>query len=138
MIPQNQTTQPEAQFILYKDVKSRISINVRFENRDVWLMQTQIAAMYGVTRENISQHIRNIYQTAELQPRRTSKKFLLVQTEGVRTVQRNIAHYNMDMIIAVGYRVKSLAATQFRRWVAKRCTQVIIEKKQRKVLAVKK
>ena len=81
-------------------------------------------------------HIHNVYQKAELQKERTCKKFLHVQNEGKRTVQRNIAHYGMDMIVAVDYRVKSSAATQFRQWATERRKQIIVETKQREVIIV--
>ena len=137
MTPKNLTPQPAGQYILYKDVKSRIVINVLYENNDVWLTQLQMASLFHVSRENICLHTRSVYKMAELQEKRTFKKFLIVQTEGSRTVRRNIAHYNMDMIVAVGYRIKSPAAMQFRKWVSQRCKQVIIEK-QKKVPVKKK
>ena len=124
----NQTT---CHFAVYQDVSSHITINVRFEGDDVWLTQLQIAALLQTSRTNIVHHIRSIYQAAELQRERTCQYFSQVQIEGKRSVQRNIAHYNMDMIIAVGYRVRSAAATQFRQWVAERRNQIIIEKKKR-------
>ena len=131
-------TQATCHFAVYQDVSSHITINVRFEGDDVWLTKLQIAALFNTTRQNIDQHIRNIYQWLELQKERTCKNFLQVQKEGSRSVQRNIAHYNMDMIIAVGYRVKSPAALQFRQWVAERRKQIIIEKKKRQIKKISK
>ncbi|MDR2921508.1 MAG: virulence RhuM family protein [Tannerella sp.] len=108
-----------SQFIIYQDDNGIINVNVRFDGQDVWLSQQQIALLFDTTRENIVQHIRNIYQEAELQEERTCKNFLQVQTEGNRSVKRNIPNYNLDMIIAIGYRVKSQVATQF--LAAKKC-----------------
>jgi len=119
---------PTCQFILYQEINTEIIINVRFEGDDVWLTQRQIAVLFHTTRENIGQHIRNIYKRAELQEDRTRKNFFLVQKEGTRMVNRNVSHYSMDMIIAVGYRVNSPLATQFRQWVAQRRKQIIVEK----------
>ena len=94
-----------SQFILYQDGDGVTNINVRFENEDIWLSQQQIAILFDTSRENIVQHIRNIYQETELQEERTCKNFLQVQTEGSRSVKRNIPNYNLDMIIAIGYRI---------------------------------
>jgi hypothetical protein len=100
-MPNHQIQPANSQFILYKDVSSHITINVRFDGDDVWLTQPQIAALFHTTRQNIDRHIRNIYQRSELQKERTCKNFLQVQNEGSRSVRRYIAHYDMDMIIAV-------------------------------------
>jgi Virulence protein len=81
--------------------------------------------LFDTTRENIVQHIRNIYQEAELQEDRTCKSFLQVQTEGNRSVKRNIPNYNLDLIIAIGYRVKSQVATRFRQWATQRLHEYI-------------
>jgi hypothetical protein len=129
---------PDCRFILYRNVNRHITINVRFEGDNVWLTQRQIATLFHTTRANVAQHIRNIYQTIELQQERTCKKFLQVQKEGKRSVQRNITHYNIDMIIAIGYRVKSPVTTQFRQWVSQRRKQIVIEKKQHKMLVISK
>jgi hypothetical protein len=75
--------QPAPRFLLYQDIHSRITINVRFADGDVWLTQRQIALLFHTTRENVVQHIRNIYQRAELQKERTCKNFLQVQSEGL-------------------------------------------------------
>lgn len=102
--------------ILYRDDEGRVSVNVRFADEDVWLTQEQLAQIYDTTQQNISQHVINIYQDEELKDEATHKKFLLVRHEGSRDVNRNIDHYNLDMIIALGYRVQSPVAVRFRRW----------------------
>lgn len=87
----------ENKLILYKDDEGRVSVNVRFAEEDVWLTQLQLAEIYHTTKQNISQHIQNIYDDKELLAEGTVKKFLTVQTEGSRSVNRNIDHYNLDM-----------------------------------------
>ena len=111
--------------IIYQDDNGLVKVNVRFANEDVWLTQGQLAEIYDTTQENVSMHISNIYKDGELEHERTYKKFLLVRQEGTRSVQRNIDHYNLDMIIALGYRVQSQVATCFRRWATERLHEYI-------------
>lgn len=111
--------------ILYQDDNEITRVSVRFADEDVWLTQNQLAELYDTTQENISMHISNIYADKELEEERTYKKFLLVRQEGNRQVQRNIVHYNLDMIIALGYRVQSQVATRFRRWATQRLHEYI-------------
>ena len=106
----------ENNIILYQDENGITKVSVRFSDEDLWLTQLQIAEIYDTTQQNIDQHIKKIYSDAELSSDATYKKFLLVRTEGKRQVERNIDHYNLDMIIAIGYRVQSQIATRFRRW----------------------
>jgi len=121
-MPDNNLQPKDSQFILYQDDNGITNVNVRFDGKDVWLTQAQIAVLFDTTRENIVQHIKNIFQEAELQEDRTCKNFLQVQMEGNRSVRRNVPNYNLDMIIAVGYRVKSQVATRFRQWAALCCS----------------
>ncbi len=86
---------------------------MRFSDEDLWLTQNQLAEIYCTTQQNISQHVDNIYNDGELVIEATNKKFLLVRQEGNRQVKRNIDHYNLDMIIALGYRIQSQVATRF-------------------------
>ena len=111
--------------IIYQDDNEVTRVSVRFAEEDLWLTQNQLAEIYCTTQENISMHITSIYQDGELEQDRTYKKFLLVREEGSRKVQRNIAHYNLDMIIALGYRVQSQIATRFRRWATERLHEYI-------------
>ena len=111
--------------IIYQDEDGVTKVNVRFSNEDVWLTQNQLAEIYDTTQENISMHIKNIYADKELDENRTYKKFLLVRQEGARQVKRNIDHYNLDVIIALGYRVQSQIATRFRRWATARLHEYI-------------
>lgn len=111
--------------ILYTDENGRVRVNVRFADEDVWLTQDQLAEIYATTQQNISQHIAAIYSDMELEEIPTHKKFLSVRQEGTRNVRRNIDHYNLDMIIALGYRVQSQVAVRFRRWATQRLHEYI-------------
>ena len=111
--------------IIYQDDNGLVKVNVRFADEDVWLTQGQLAEIYDTTQQNIALHIKNIYADKELVDEATHKKYLLVRQEGYRNVQRNIDHYNLDMIIAIGYRVQSQVATRFRRWATERLHEYI-------------
>ena len=111
--------------VIYQDDNGVTKVSVRFVDEDLWLTQPQIAELYDTTQQNISQHIDSIYKDSELDREATNKKFLLVRTEGTRQVKRNIEHYNLDMIIALGYRVQSQIATRFRRWATVRLHEYI-------------
>lgn len=111
--------------LIYQDENEIIKISVRFADEDLWLTQNQLAEIYDTTQQNISQHIEGIYQDKELDREATNKKFLLVRNEGTRQVKRNIDHYNLDIVIAVGYRVQSQVATRFRRWATVRLHEYI-------------
>ena len=102
-----------------------MSVNVRFADEDVWLTQQQLAEIYSTTKQNVSQHIDNILADGELEENRTVKNFLTVRQEGKRQVQRDITYYNLDMIIALGYRVQSPIAVRFRRWATQRLHEYI-------------
>lgn len=96
----------ENKLILYKDDEGKVSVNVRFADEDVWLTQEQLVQIYDTTQENISMHSSNVYKDREHNKEATYKKFLLVRQEGTRKVSCNINHYNLDMIIALGYRMQ--------------------------------
>ena len=115
----------ENKIILYKDEEGRVNVNVRFADEDVWLTQAQLAEIYQTTQQNISLHQKGIYADGELDEEATHKKYLLVRQEGKRQVQREIDHYNLDMIIALGYRVQSPIAVRFRRWATQRLHEYI-------------
>ena len=114
----------ENEVLIYEDKDGLTRVDVKFIDEDVWLNQNQLAEIYKTTQENISMHISNIYKDNEL-PSSTNKKFLLVQKEGNREVKRNIDHYNLDMIIALGYRVQSEVAVRFRIWATKKLHEYI-------------
>ena len=111
--------------VIYQDENGVTKVSVRFSDEDIWLTQSQIAELYDTTQQNISQHIDGIYKDGELDYEATHKKFLLVRSEGTRQVKRNIDHFNLDMIIALGYRVQSQVATRFRRWATVRLHEYI-------------
>jgi len=115
----------ENKIILYQDDNEITRVAVRFADEDVWLTQNQLAEIYDTTKQNISQHIENILKDRELDAERTVKDFLTVRQEGNRQVQRSIVHYNLDMVIALGYRVQSQVATRFRRWATQRLHEYI-------------
>lgn len=115
----------ENEILLYTDETGKMNVNVRFAEEDVWVTQVQLAEIYATTRQNIGQHIENIYKDNELPREATIKKFFIVQTEGTRQVKREIDHYNLDIIIAIGYRVQSETATRFRRWATQRLHEYI-------------
>lgn len=98
---------------IYQDAEGALNVSVRFAEDDIWLTQVQLADVYATTRQNIGQHIENIFTDGELPRERTIKKFFIVQQEGARQVRRELDHYNLDMVIALGYRVQSPAATRF-------------------------
>ena len=106
------------EIILYQP-DDTLALDVRVEDESVWLTQAQMAELFLATKQNISLHIRNIYKEGELDEMATVKDYLIVQKEGKRNVRRNISYYNLDVIISVGYRVKSLRGTQFRQWANK-------------------
>lgn len=113
----------ENEIIIYQTQDGQTKIDVRIENETVWLTQNQMAELFQTTKQNISLHIKNIFEEGELTEDSTVKDYLTVKNEGSRKVSRNVTHYNLDVIISVGYRVKSLRGTQFRIWA----TQVLKE-----------
>jgi len=125
-IMSNDKFQPtNSQFVLYQDDNGVTNVNVRFDGQDVWLSQLQIAMLFDTSQQNISLHINSILNERELSKESTHKYFLLVRQEGNRSVKRQIEHYNLDMIIAIGYRVKSQVATRFRQWATQRLHEYI-------------
>ena len=92
------------------------SVEMRYEDENIWLTQKMMAALYGVSVSAVNQHIKKIFEDGELSEEATIKKYLIVQSEGNRQVSRNIDHYNLQMIIAVGFKVNNERAVQFRKW----------------------
>lgn len=115
----NQIIGNENNILFYNDEEGKVKIEVLLENEDVWLTQKSLAKLFDTTRNNITLHIGNIYKEDELDENSTSKDFLLVQTEGRRSVKRNLKIYNLDMIISIGFRVNSKKAIKFRTWANK-------------------
>lgn len=113
--------------LLYEAAEGRLRLEVRLQDETLWLTQNQLAGLFQTTQQNISGHIQNVYAEGELEREATHKKFLSVQREGSREVSRQRDFYNLDMIIAVGYRVKSAIATRFRIWATERLKEYIIK-----------
>lgn len=111
--------------LIYKTEDGKTDIKVRFENENVWLSQQQMAELYQTSRTNVVEHIKHIFEEGELTEEATCRKFRQVQTEGSRNVEREIPFYNLDMIISLGYRIKSRIATSFRIWATKRLNEYI-------------
>lgn len=114
-------------FLIYRSENGQVKLDVRLENDTVWLTQSMMAELFQTTQQNISQHILNIYEEGELAPEATYKKFLLVRQEGSRKVKRQVDLYNLDMILSVGYRVKSKVATRFRIWATARLKEYVVK-----------
>ena len=115
------------QFLVYEAEDGRIKIDVRLEDEAVWLTQQLMAELFQSSKQNINHHIQSIYDEGELVPEATVKKYLTVRREGKREVKRLLDYYNLDMIISVGYRVKSHVATRFRIWATQRLREYIIK-----------
>ena len=112
-----------SEIIIYRTADGITKIDVLLDGETVWLTQMQMVELFQTTKQNVSLHISNIFREGELDQLQTVKEYLTVQNEGVREVKRSVKHYNLDVIIAVGYRVKSLRGTQFRQWA----TQILHE-----------
>lgn len=116
-----------SEIIIYQNNDGNIKIDVRLEDETVWLSQAQICELFQKSKATISEHIKNVFEEGELDSLATVRKFRIVQTEGNRTVERDIDYYNLDVIISVGYRVKSPQGTQFRIWATQRLREYIIK-----------
>jgi hypothetical protein len=115
------------EIVLYRPNELAEHIEVRFEEDTVWLSQQQMTVLFNQTKQNISLHINNCFRENELDRNSTVKKSLTVQKEGSRNVKRNVEYYNLDVIISVGYRVKSQQGTQFRIWATKRLKDYLLK-----------
>jgi len=113
------------QLLIYQD--GSLNLQVRLDGQTVWLTQLQLAELFQTTKQNISLHIANILEEKELEEGATVKKYLTVQLEGSRQVQRQVEHYSLDMILAVGYRVRSHRGTQFRQWATARLGELLVK-----------
>lgn len=115
----------KSDFYLFSSADGKISVDVRFDGETVWLSLEQMANLFERDKSTVSRHIKNVFSENELEYSATVANFATVQNEGGRTVERNIEHFNLDVIISVGYRVKSLRGTQFRQWATKRLNEYI-------------
>jgi hypothetical protein len=121
------TEQTKGEIIIYNPDKGGVKLEVRLENETVWLTQQMMAELFQTTVANINIHIKNIYKEGELEREATIKESLIVQNERAREIKRNIIYYNLDMIISMGYRIKSAIATRFRIWATQRLKEYIVK-----------
>lgn len=121
------TSENQGEIVIYQTDDGDTKIDVRFVDETVWLTQQQMAELFQSSRTNIVEHIQHIYEEGELDESSTCRKFRQVRTEGSRQVVRELPYYNLDMIISLGYRVKSIVATNFRRWATERIKEYMIK-----------
>ncbi len=118
-------TSPNGQLLIYEDGSLRVQ--VRIDGKTVWLTQRLMADLYQVSVKTVNEHLVNIYNEGEIEPASTIRKFRIVQTEGLRNVTRMVEHYNLDAILAVGYRVRSPRGTAFRKWATTRLSELLVD-----------
>lgn len=117
----------ESNMLIYQTEEGNTRIDVRLEDETVWMTQKAIAELYQTSSQNITLHIKNIYEEEELDELATCKSYLQVKNEGGRKVKRKLKHYNLEMIIAIGYRVRSHRGTQFRQWATERLNEYLVK-----------
>jgi hypothetical protein len=122
----NPRIKPGGEVVIYKSPEGDAKLEVKLQEETVWLNQIQLTRLFNQTKQTISMHINNIFKEGELLRKSTVRNFLTVQTEGKRQVSREIEYYNLDVIISVGYRVKSKHGTQFRIWANKVLKEYLI------------
>ena len=122
------------EILIYQSEDGQTRIDVQFQDETAWLTQNQMADLLQTTKQNISLHIKNVFEEGELDSGATVKESLTVQQEGSRQVTRKIEHYNLDVIISVGYRVKSKQGTQFRQWATQRLKEYLCYLNLHKIL----
>ena len=115
------------ELVIFETADNAIKLEVPVEGETVWLNRQQMADLYDTTKQNISSHIKNIFDEEELIENSTVKEFLTVQKEGNRNVERKVKYYNLDMIISLGYRIKSKVATNFRKWATEILKEYMIK-----------
>jgi hypothetical protein len=118
---------PQSEIVLYQTEDGRTRIQCRFDAETLWLTQVQIAELFQTTVPNINLHLKAIYAEGELMETATIKSYLIVRTEGARQVSRDVLHYSLPAILAVGYRVRSHRGTQFRQWASSRLTEYLLK-----------
>ncbi len=115
------------EIMVYQSEDGLTRVDVKFDGETVWLTQQQMADLFQSSRSNVVEHIHNIYEEGELEESSTCRKFRQVRTEGSRQITRELPYYNLDMIISLGYRVKSATATRFRQWATARLKEYMIK-----------
>lgn len=123
----NDELQPTGEFLLYTTEDGQTRVECRFEDETIWLSQALMAALFDRDVRTINEHLQNLYEEAELEPEATIRKFRIVRLEGTREVARRIEHYNLEAILAVGFRVKSPRGVQFRKWANTRLQEYLIK-----------
>jgi hypothetical protein len=123
----NLPDKPNSEILIYQAADGRRRIDVRLQDETVWLTQKLISELFQKDVRTINEHIKNIYEEGDLEPQATIRKFRIVQTEGTRHVHRLVDFYNLDMILAVGYRVRSPRAVQFRQWATARLSEYLVK-----------
>ncbi|HUW59917.1 MAG TPA: RhuM family protein [Candidatus Bathyarchaeia archaeon] len=118
---------PQAEIVLYQTADGRTRLECRFADESIWLTQRLMAELFQTSTPNINQHLKAVFEEGELSPARTIKKYLIVQSEGVRSVSRQVDHYNLDAILAVGYRVCSPRGTAFSQWATARLGEYLLK-----------
>jgi len=118
---------PQSEFLLYQTEDGRTRIQCRFDNENLWLTQAQIAELFQTTPQNVTLHLKAIYAEGELSEAATCKDYLQVRQEGARDVSRNLRHYRLEAILAVGYRVRGHRGTQFRQWATARLSEYLVK-----------
>ena len=118
---------PQSEIILYQTEDGRTRLQCRFEDETVWLTQAQIAELFQTTPQNVTQHLKAIFAESELAEAATCKDYLQVRQEGGREVTRKLRNYNLDAILAVGFRVRSHRGTQFRQWAIGRLGEYLVK-----------
>ncbi|MGO4745579.1 virulence RhuM family protein [Serratia quinivorans] len=118
---------PDGEFVLFQSADGKVRLECRFASDTLWLSQAAMSELYQVTPQAVTQHIKAVYDEGELEQSSTCKDYLQVQTEGTRQVQRKIRHYNLGVILAVGYRVRSSRGTQFRRWATQTLQEYLVK-----------
>jgi len=116
---------PEGRFLIYTDGGQNLRVGI--DGQTVWLTQRLIADLYSVSVKTVNEHLVNIYSEGELALKATIRSFRIVQTEGSRQVARDVEHYNLDAILAVGYRVRSARGTAFRQWATARLSELLVK-----------
>lgn len=116
-----------SEIVIYKDSNNQIELKVQLEGETVWLTQAQMVTLFDSSKANISEHITNIIESGELDEESTVRKFRTVRQEGKRQVNRDLTHYNLDMIISVGYRVNSISGIQFRKWATAKLRDLLVQ-----------
>ncbi len=118
---------PASSILLYHTQDGRTRIQCRFENQTLWLTQRLIAELFDITPQNVTLHLKAIYEEGEIDAAATCKEYLQVRSEGNRTVSRSLRHYSLPAILAVGYRVRSPRGTQFRQWATERLSEFLLK-----------